>query len=97
MPAGNGILKGELKVRGGKLVKCHLMIKEGKIDEIRFTGDFFMYPEEKIEELEKELRGIEFNEGKIKNAMTRFFKDVEVLGACADDFVAVVMNAKLTK
>ncbi len=97
MKAGNGILKGELKVKGGKLVKCSLSVKDGVIEQIKFTGDFFMYPEEKIEELEKELRGIEFNEGKIKNAMTRFFKDVEVLGACTDDFAAVVMNAKLTK
>ena len=51
MKVKNGILKGELKVKNGKLIKCTLEIKDGRIKSIKFTGDFFMHPEEKIEEL----------------------------------------------
>ncbi len=93
MKAGNGILKGELKVKGGKLVKCSLSVKNGAIEHIKFTGDFFMYPEEKIEELEKMLEGVECTEEDIKERIAPFFDTVELMGASMEDFVAVVSMA----
>ncbi|MCD6171849.1 MAG: hypothetical protein J7J36_05505 [Thermoplasmata archaeon] len=48
MKAKNGILKGEIKVKNGKLLKCKIELDDNKIKNIRITGDFFMYPEEKI-------------------------------------------------
>ncbi|MEA2053976.1 MAG: lipoate protein ligase C-terminal domain-containing protein [Candidatus Thermoplasmatota archaeon] len=91
MPAGNGILKGELKVKGGKLLKCSLDIKDGKIGKIKITGDFFMYPEEKIEELEKMLVGNDANEEKIKSTVDEFFSGVTIFGASKENFVELVM------
>jgi lipoate-protein ligase A len=47
------------KVPQGKLLKISLEYDENKniITEIRITGDFFAYPEEAIELLEKKLSG----------------------------------------
>ena len=47
------------KVPKGKLLKVCLNydVKDNSIDEIIITGDFFAYPEEAIELMEKELIG----------------------------------------
>ncbi|HEC75727.1 MAG TPA: lipoate--protein ligase family protein [Thermoplasmatales archaeon] len=92
MKVKNGILKGELKVRGGKLIKCMIEVEEDAIKKIKFSGDFFMHPEEKIEELEKRLRKIELNEEKIKEIFDEFFTEVEVIGAGKEDFLKLVMK-----
>ena len=93
MSAENGILKGELKVKGGKLLKCSLTIKNRKISQIKITGDFFMYPEEKIEEMEKMLIGKEMERDAIKKALDKFFLEVETFGASKEDFLEVIMMA----
>lgn len=94
MPVRNGILKGELKVKKGKLLKCTLTLKNKKISHIKITGDFFMYPEEKIEELEKMLIEKEIKEESIKKAIDTFFSgDVTTFGASKEDFFEVIMLA----
>ncbi len=93
MKAGNGILRGELKVKGGKLVKCSLSLKDGMIKHVKFTGDFFMYPEEKIEELEKMLEGVKCTKEDIKERIAPFFDSIELMGASMEDFVTVVLIA----
>ncbi len=86
MKAKNGILKGEIK--SGKLIKCCLEVENNRIKNIKFTGDFFIYPEEKIEELEEKLRGVEI--GNISKVIYDLFKDVEIVGASKEDFVKIV-------
>jgi len=91
MKVRNGILKGELKVKGGKLIKCEVKIKDGIIEKIKFSGDFFMHPEEKIEELEEKLKGAKIDD--LQNILKSFFKKIQVIGVNKDDFLAVVMKA----
>ena len=93
MPAENGTLKGELKVKGGKLIKCSIEVKNKEIKQIKITGDFFMYPEEKIEEMEEMLIGKEIKEDAIKKALDEFFLEVETFGASKEDFLEVIMMA----
>ncbi|MFQ6084783.1 MAG: lipoate protein ligase C-terminal domain-containing protein [Candidatus Bathyarchaeia archaeon] len=50
--------KAELKVEGGKLVKVRLRLKDGRIDKIEITGDFFAFPEDLIEGIERGLIGL---------------------------------------
>lgn len=45
------------KVPGGKLLRISMDIEDGIIKSIKITGDFFLYPEESIEVLEKSLQG----------------------------------------
>ena len=53
------ISKAEYKIPKGKLVKISLEYDENsnKIINLRIMGDFFAYPDESIEILEKELSG----------------------------------------
>lgn len=51
--------KSVYKVPNGKLLKIFLDYnKKGSINEISITGDFFAYPEEAVEVLENELKGV---------------------------------------
>jgi lipoate-protein ligase A len=94
MKVKSGILKGEFKVKNGKLIKCVLEIKDGRIKSIKFTGDFFMHPEEKIEELEERLKDVEFDKEKLEKLIFEFFEEVEIIGASGEDFVEVIMRAR---
>jgi len=51
--------KSVYKVPNGKLLKIFLDYnKNGCITEVSITGDFFAYPEEAVEFLEQELKGV---------------------------------------
>ena len=97
MKVENGILKGELKVKGGKLIKCTLELDEEKIKRIKITGDFFMYPEDAIEKLEKSLQGIQFDEEEISKKVKEALKDVELIGVAMEDFVDVILDSKINQ
>jgi hypothetical protein len=87
----NGILRGEYKARNGKLVRCSIQVSQNMIKWIKFTGDFFIYPEEKIEELERRMIGAKKEE--ISKRIREFFGGVKAVGAGADDFIEVIMRA----
>ncbi len=94
MEQRNGILSAEYKVKGGKLLRCSLNVDNNVILSIKITGDFFMYPEEKIENLESMLKNMEMNEENIREKINVFFNsDVQVVGADAGDFVKLIMSA----
>lgn len=83
----------ELKVEGGKLVEAKVKISEGKISEILITGDFYMHPEEKIEELEKSLLGTSIE--KLNDNIYKFFKkkSITLVGVRPKDFAKVILMA----
>ena len=91
MPKKNGILRGELKVTGGKLLKCQLALQKDIIISLKITGDFFLYPEEKITDLETCLLGCPINIKEIQSKLTPFFKHVELVGANPQDFINLIM------
>jgi len=94
MKAKNGILKGEKKVKGGKLIKCEIEVEGRKIKEIKFTGDFFIHPEEMLEELEENLR--EKNIEEAEEIINSFFENIEGIGVTADDFIEVLKKAVIS-
>jgi lipoate-protein ligase A len=59
------ISKTIYKAPGGKMIRIAVDHTDNKIQNITITGDFFLYPEETLEEMEKELRGLPINEGRI--------------------------------
>ncbi|MBS7251991.1 MAG: lipoate--protein ligase family protein [Candidatus Freyarchaeota archaeon] len=83
----------ELKVPDGKLVEATVKISQGKIKEIRITGDFYMHPEEQIEKLEKALIGVPVE--KVNEAITKFFKkkQITLVGVRPEDFAKVILMA----
>ena len=46
------------KEKGGKLVQVRVEVDEDEVKNVRITGDFFLHPEEVLEEIEECLVGI---------------------------------------
>ena len=88
------LLKAEHKVPGGKLIKVTVSSKNNIIEEIKITGDFFLHPEESIEELEKKFKGVETNGDTIKRILHEFFDPSKILiGATPEDFFLTIEKA----
>ena len=87
--------KATYKVKGGKLIKVNLTLNEGRIEEIKIMGDFFLHPEETIEDIERTLRGCILNEERICNlirsALSR--ERAVLLGASPEDFARCIVMA----
>ncbi len=96
-----GLISADYKVKGGKLLRVRLSLGAPEtpglpatIQTIQITGDFFMHPEERIEQLEALLTGAEFTALAIEAQVRAFFEtDVQVIGAEADDFVHLILSA----
>ncbi|MCK4637513.1 MAG: lipoate--protein ligase family protein [Methanomicrobia archaeon] len=73
----------EHKAKGG-LIKLEITIENLKIKDIKITGDFFIYPEDSVFDLEKKLRGKTEKES-IK-VTEKFLSDVKAPGIELDDF-----------
>ncbi|HIG95456.1 TPA: lipoate--protein ligase family protein [Candidatus Woesearchaeota archaeon] len=84
------------KVPNGKLLKVFLDVKEGRIDTIKITGDFFVHPEEAIEELEKHLCGVGIAD--IEQVVHAFFeqRDVEMVGLTEESLIQVLKDGSRT-
>ncbi|HIE14754.1 TPA: hypothetical protein EYP70_05720 [Candidatus Bathyarchaeota archaeon] len=87
--------KSTYKVKGGKLVKVQLKEREGKIMEVIITGDFFLHPEEIIEDLERSLIGRSLEEESITEHIDKFLKDrgALLLGASPKDLAKCIILA----
>jgi lipoate-protein ligase A len=89
-----GTISADYKVVGGKLLRVRLQVEHNIIQSIRITGDFFMHPEPAIEQLERQLIGIQCNAQALSAILQQFFeRDIEIVGASAEDFVTVIMKA----
>ena len=94
MPVRNGHTSAEIKPPGGKLLRCTLTLEAGVIVDARFTGDFFMMPEEAIQRLEQLIKGSSIEIASIRRIIMAFFThDIEVIGVTPDHFVQVVAEA----
>ena len=90
-------MKSEIKVTNGKLIRVEYNTEVGRIISIKITGDFFLHPEDSIEELERTLQGVRVNESELKSALNVFFSEERtLLGAKPEDFVTVILNASKT-
>ena len=87
--------KAEYKVEGGKLVKVQLQKRGNAIGKIKITGDFFLHPEEFIEELERRLEGRLLDEEDLAEHINALVEKNEavMLGASPEDFARCIMMA----
>jgi len=83
------------KIPKGKLLKISLEHNENKevIDKISIMGDFFAYPEESIELLEKELKNVSLQEDilskKIQSVIEKY--DIQFIGLDCEGIVKGIM------
>ncbi len=89
----NGISEGraDYKVSGGKLIRVRAWHDGPIIKKVRFNGDFFAHPEEAVEELEDSLQDVRFAES--FEIIRSFFRQNEVIGASAEDFISALKIA----
>ncbi len=80
----------------GKIVKIELAYKQESqlIYSIRITGDFFVHPEEVIEELEQGLCGVKLEKGDLKNKIQSVLQNSEFFGFEIDSLVDVILGIK---
>jgi lipoate---protein ligase len=99
MRAMPGPLSADYKVPGGKLLRVRLALDESHeppvIHSVKLTGDFFMHPEDAIEELERRLVGAPWEAEAVRDRVSAFYDmDVQVIGAGVDDLVHIIMAAR---
>jgi len=87
--------KATYKVEGGKLIKIQLRERADKIQEIKITGDFFLHPEELIEELEERLVGKPLKEQDLVESIRSLMQErgATLLGASPEDFAKCILMA----
>jgi len=99
MKATTGPISADYKAPGGKLLRVTLELDEStapaKIASISLNGDFFMHPEEAIEELESRLGNVAWEIEALQGTVQAFFDtDVEVIGADVESIVHVILVAR---
>lgn len=60
------------------LIKVEVELANDKISRISISGDFFMYPEEALERLEKTLVGVKAGRKSLLAAVHRFYSSTSV-------------------
>jgi len=95
MLKGDRMGRAEYKVEGGKLVKAQVIIDGNRIRKVKVTGDFFLHPEELIEELEEALVGTSLNESSLTELIRSIIekKNATLLGASPEDFAKCIVMA----
>jgi len=84
---------GEHKAKKG-LIRFEIEEEKGIAKDVKITGDFFIYPEEVIGELENVLKGKRLEE--LEKAMEDFFVvrlDIEMPYITVEDFKVALKNA----
>lgn len=90
MPSG----MAELKVPGGKLVRAEVRVEGGRMAEVKVTGDFFLYPEEAIFELESSLKGLGLDSDLAQAIELRLSQlGAQLLGASPKDLAEAIKRA----
>jgi lipoate-protein ligase A len=87
--------KAEYKVEGGKLVKAQVERKDDRILRVKITGDFFIHPEEFLEELEEALAGKLLDESILKGFIRSLAerRGAVLLGVSPEDLAKCIVMA----
>ena len=85
----------EYKVPGGKLLCAKVKVEGGKISWLQISGDFFLLPETDLEDLERQLLGMDASPESVKEKVVSFFSErmTTLVGASAEDFAHVINTA----
>ena len=84
------------KIKGGKLVRIKVGYEE-RINHVKIMGDFFLHPEESIEDIEKSMVGLSVDAtesdliSKINTAIAA--KNIEMIGIDTESIARLVKGA----
>jgi len=86
--------RSEIKILGGKLIRVECTVEKKILFGIVVTGDFFLHPEDAIQELERELTGLRAEPEILSSHVLEFFrKGYKLVGATPEDFAKAVVEA----
>ena len=80
---GGRVLSASRKVIGGKMVKVEVELVGRRVRRVTISGDFFAYPAEVIEEMEREMTGADV--GELPSVVDRYRGRVELVGITLED------------
>ncbi len=83
----------DYKVKDGKLLRLDINIEGKKIKKIKITGDFFVYPEEGIEDIENILCGKRIKE--VEEVLKKIQKEkkIKFIGFSMKDLVFAIKSS----
>ncbi len=88
----------EEKISNGKLLYIYFLepLNKEKIGKIQICGDFFLHPEEKIEEIERivEMQKITITEDELSKLIEKVIEKSEVVGFNANDISRLVKRGR---
>lgn len=92
-------LHGEYKVHGGKLVVVDCSVADGALRDVRVSGDFFLEPDEALDDINAALNGLshELPAAEIANAVTAALPEGSVLFGFSAQAVAIAVRRALTR
>lgn len=67
-----------MKVPNGKLLKVTVEFEGNVIEKVQIKGDFFIHPEESIDELETTLKGVDYTLSNVSKLVSSFFGQGEL-------------------
>jgi lipoate-protein ligase A len=89
--------KSVRKVSGGKLVRVDTSYSDARLESIKITGDFFLYPEDAILQMEELLTGmpLPLEEGRAIGMLNDVLQrnGAELIGVSTEDIVQTLQEA----
>lgn len=76
---------------GGKTLIIEVIIENNKIKELMISGDFFAYPEDRIDELEEKTRNLPIQQA--LEVINKNLRAVKLLGITPEDIVEGIRQA----
>ena len=76
------------KISGGKSIKIDLEIIDGKIVKFILSGDFFAFPNEKLEEMEKKIIGKSIDEA--EKIINEYKYKINLIGISFNDILSLL-------
>ena len=80
------------KIPGGKLLRITRQTEAGIIINVKIRGDFFLYPEESVEDIEKALAGLPVEKEAIALQIEKIIsgKGIIVTGFSSDELADMI-------
>lgn len=95
MQRESGFTEGRVDFKAGKLIRIRAKFRDDKIEDIRITGDFYIYPEDSIELLEEKLKGARI--GDVDKIINDVLEGAEYIGIDSRSLSMAVREAWINR
>ncbi len=86
-------MKGSSVFKSQKLLKVSLEHDGDRLQSVAIHGDFFLYPEDAISDLENRLQGLPLERASLEATISAFAATVQVFGFNAPDLASAILIA----